>query len=226
MRKLALLIIVIVLSSAGYAQVEKISAKELGEWTFYGIGTTVVDHHDLFLMKESEQDSKGAMVVSPKAYGENVVMKYDVMSLTPASVCVAILSLSDKGESQTITIAENYDGANGKWGAETWQCYFFAFRNQAHNHFPFLRKRSKPEIDEAPRFIDYYDKNVMQNGMFHSIEVGRKNGKIWLKIDRKKILKYKDENPYSGGHLAIRVRGTAGEYASCFIRNLEIIENP
>jgi hypothetical protein len=33
----------------------------------------------------------------------------------------------------------------------------------------------------------------MQNGVFHSIEAGRKKGKIWLKIDGKKVLKYKDQ---------------------------------
>lgn len=209
---------------SGLAQKETFSAADLGEWDFYGMGRTVVDNHDLFLIKEAEHESRGAMIISPKSYGENVVLEYDVMSLTPATVCVAMMSLSDYGDDTQLTVAEGYDGANGKWGNDGSQCYFFVFRNEAHNHHPFLRKRSKPEDKEAPRFVDYYHKNVMKNGIFHHIEVGRKGGNFWLKIDGKKILSYKDDKPYGGGHLAIRIRGTAGEYASCFIRNVVITE--
>ena len=66
-------------------------------------------------------------------------------------------------------------------------------------------------------------KNVMQCGTFHHVEVGRKQGNLWLEVDGNKLFQTKDQRPHGAGHVAIRIRGTAGEYAACFIRNLEIV---
>ena len=212
------------LSLGAWAQTEKISAKQLDEWDFYGIGTKVVDSHDIFLMKEEPGESRGIMVISPRPYGENVAMKFKAMSLTPATVLVAILSLSDQGRPEEITIAEGYDGTNGKWGAGANDCYFVVYKSEAHNHFPFLRKRSFPSKTKGWNVEYEHHRNIMKHGIFHSVEVGRTGTTIWLKIDNKKVFKYKDLNPYGGGHLALRIRGTAGEYAACFIKDLEIAE--
>ncbi len=202
------------------AQSTKVSPEELNKWSFYGQGTKMVESHNMFFMKEAEV-SEGAMIVSPESYGENVVVKYDVMTLTPATVLVAILSASNVGEDAKLTIPEDYDGSMKLW-IEDVESYFYAFRNAPHNFTPFIRKYPVPE-GQDPALVSL-DENIMHPGIFYSIELGRKKDKIWLKVDGKTILETIDEKAFGGGHLAFRIRGTAGEYASCLIRNLEIIK--
>lgn len=89
-------------------------------------------------MQESD-DSKGIMLVSPNVYDNDVVVRYKVMALTPATVLVALLSVSDLGESEQLTVPANYDGSLRLFTAEK-ENYFFAFKNGPHNVTPFVRK--------------------------------------------------------------------------------------
>lgn len=201
------------------AQSQKLSPEDLNKWLFYGQGTKMVESHNQFLMKEDPEQSNGVMIVSPDSYGENVVVKYDVMTLTPASVLVAILSASNPGEDASLTIPENYDGSMSLWISDV-ESYFYAFRNGPHNFTPFIRKYPCPE-GQDPALVSM-DKNFMHPGVYYSVEIGREGNKIWCKVDGETILETTDKNAFGGGHIAFRIRGTAGEYAACLIRNVEI----
>jgi len=192
------------------------SVKQLDEWTFYGNGTKLLEGHGQYLLKENPEESKGIGLISPKSYTTNVVMRYKAMALTPATVLVAILSASDQGESTNLTLPDNYDG-NIKFWSGGCDNYFFAFHNAAHNYPPFVRRFDKERV-----MLDIAKKNVMHVDKYYAIEVGRKGDTIWLKIDGKTVLKYKDPKPYSGGHLGLRIRGTGGEYAACLIKDFEV----
>ena len=65
-------------------KVEDISAKALVAWSVYGDGELAIDHQQL-VMGENE-NSKGDMLVSPSSYGDNVIIRYDVMVLDPSAV--------------------------------------------------------------------------------------------------------------------------------------------
>lgn len=210
-----LLIFYVSINSMLNAQ-DKNSVKQLEEWTFYGKGSKLLEGHGQYLLKEDPADSKGVGLVSSQSYSTEVVMRYKVMALTPATILVAILSASDRGESTNLNLPENYDGTIKFWSGGC-DNYFFAFHNAAHNWPPFVRR-----FDEKRTMLDVAKKNVMQVGKYYAIEVGRKKNVIWLKIDGKSVLKFKDPNPYSAGHLGFRIRGTAGEYAACLIKDLEI----
>ncbi len=203
------------------AQNIKLTPEDLNTWSFYGQGEKLVESHNMFFMKEDPKESNGVMIVSPESYDENVVVKYDVMTLTPASVLVAILSASNKGDDSRLSIPSNYDGSMSLWINDV-ESYFYAFRNGPHNFTPFIRKYPVPE-GQDPALVSY-EKNIMHPGVFYSIEIGRKGDLLWLKVDGKTILETKDENAWGGGHIAFRIRGTAGEYAACLIRNVEIIK--
>lgn len=220
-RKFALALLVMANVCFAFAQQTKLTPEDLDQWSFYGQGTKMVESHNMFFMKEAQQ-SQGVMLVSPESYGDNVVLKYEVMALTPATVCVAILSASNIGDDSQLTIPSDYDGAMQLW-IDGVQSYFYAFRNAPHNYTPFIRKY--PVAEGAKAALASYKENVMHSGLFHTIEMGRNDGKLWLKIDGKKILKTEDEKALSGGHIAFRIRGTAGEYAACLIRNVEITQN-
>lgn len=193
------------------------AVKQLKNWHFYGQGTELLEGHGQYLLKENPDGSKGVGLISPTSYSNNVVMRYKVMALTPATVLVAILSASDRGSNTQLTLPEKYDGSINFWSGGC-DNYFFAFHNAAHNYPPFVRR-----FDDKKIMLDVAKKNLMQAGQYYDVEVGRKENKIWMKIDGQTILKYNDPKPYSGGHLGLRIRGTAGEYAACLIKDIEII---
>lgn len=185
-------------------------------WDFYGIGRAFSEVHNQFLICEGE-NSLGAMIVSPGNYGKEVVIRYKAMTLTPASVLVAILSASDHGVGTELTIPEGHNGSMPFWRDKV-DCYFFAFRNAAHNFAPFVRRYPKNENST----LALAKENVMQCGMYHEIEVGRLGEKLWLKIDGSLIFETKDKNPLPAGKIAFRTRGTGGFKAAFLMKDLEI----
>ena len=159
---------------------KKYSASDLKEWSFYGKGTTGI-WGTQFYMKEDTQDTKGVMIVSPDSFNENIVLKYEVLTLTPSTVCVAILSATSDGEK--LEIPADYDGAMSLWIKKN-QNYFMAFRNAPHGVTPFIRKY--PETNGSDGTLVSAKKNVLSCGDYHQIEVGRKGDLLWLKIDGKR----------------------------------------
>lgn len=218
-KQISLLMIIGMIFSSLSAQ--KITPEALNEWSFLGQGTKMVESHNMFFMKEEPKQSNGVMIVSPKSYSDKVTVKYDVMTLKPAAVLVAILSASDLGQSTDLTIPQNYDGSMSLWINDV-ESYFYAFRNAPHNYTPFIRKYPVAQ-GEDPALVSM-DDNIMHPGVFYSIELGQDGSYVWLKVDGKKVLETRDATPLTGGHIAFRIRGTAGEYAACLMRNLEIIE--
>lgn len=202
------------LSGMVTAYAESVSVEELNsEWAFYGNGIRKVERGMLY-MKESP-GSLGVMLVSPDAYGENVTVKYEVMPMTAASVCVLVMSASDPGDATTLSLPDDYDGSMGHW-INSVENYFFAFHNASHNRFPFAIRFPERTL------IDEYHESVMTTGKFHELEVGRRDGRIWLKIDGKIIVEGIDEDPLGSGFLAFRIRGLSEEPAACLIRKVRI----
>lgn len=193
---------------------ETVSPEDLAEnWKFYGAGVAKAER-GMFYMKESP-GSQGVMIVSPTAFPEDVVVRYEIMPMNAASVCVVVMSASDIGDSTTVSLPADYDGSMGHWIGNT-ENYFFAFHNASHARPPFVRKFPDRSL------IGEHSANVMMNGRFHTIEAGRKGGKVWLEIDGKRIIDGTDDNPIGSGHLAFRIRGLSEETAACLIKNVVI----
>lgn len=198
------------------AAAEQVPVEDLNStWSFYGIGSRMLQGR-LFYMRE-DSDSKGVMIVSPVTFDRDVTVRYEIMPMSAASVCVAILSASDAGDGAALTLPADYDGAMGHW-IQNVKNYFFAFHNAAHDRTPFaVRFPEKTDIGQ-------YGENVMRSGEFYTIEAGRCEGRLWLKINDELLFEGQDENPLGGGYVAFRLRGISGEPASCLIRNLTIDE--
>ena len=193
-----------------------VNPDELQNWKVLGKGK-VEKLGSQVAMQESD-DSKGIILVSPDVYNNDVVIRYKVMALTPATVLVVLLSVSDLDESLQLTVPENYDGSLGLFTQEK-ENYFFAFKNGPHNVTPFVRK--SPE----GKTLGSASKNTMIAGVYYDIEVGKNQGKLWLKVDGEKLFQAEDKEPLKGGHIALRIRGTAGFKAGCLIKDLEIWSN-
>ncbi len=202
--------------SAFCVQAEELSPKTIAEsWTAYGKGAVRYQNRMLFM--QEAPDSSGVMVVSTEAYSENITLRYELMPMNAASVCVAILSASDNGEGTTLTLPEDYDGGMGPWTRDIHN-YFFAFHNAAHDRTPF-----------AVRFpgghpIGEYDKNVIRSGAFHNMEIVQRDGNLTLAVNGLTLFKGKASEPLRGGHIAFRIRGINGMAAACLIRNITITE--
>lgn len=182
-------------------------------WNAHGEG--VVRYQNRMLFMEEAEETSGVMVVSPEAYPANVTLRYELMPLNAASVCVAILSASDEGDGASLTLPDDYDGSMGVWVREI-QNYFFAFHNMAHDRTPFLVR-----FPDGGQLAEH-DENVIRNGEFHTIEVGRKDGKLWMSVNGKMLFEAEDAEPLGPGHLAFRIRGINGQTAACLIRNVSV----
>jgi hypothetical protein len=220
MKKIVLSIIGSMLISIVYSQTHKITADSLIKWNFYGVGVAKIDHQQVFL-KEHE-NSVGVTMVSPKKFSGNVVMRYKLMPLTAATVCVAMLNIHNQ-DNFDLTIPNYYSGYVQFWLMES-SGYFFAFHNMAHNQQPFVRRCDV--INGTNKKLQEGKENAMIENRYYEVEVGKKGKRIWLKIDNNIVLDIEDEGKtFEKGYLALRIRGTADDLASCLIKDLEIIEN-
>ncbi|MCY1723109.1 hypothetical protein OU798_22365 [Prolixibacteraceae bacterium Z1-6] len=214
MKEIAIVCLLLI-SAQLFAQTKEYSLEEIERWQTVGRGNGYVTHGQFFM--EEVEGSKGFMLLSSRKY-KDVVLRYEVMTLNPATVLVAILNASDIGDSSELTITGNSDSF-GFWASEV-EDYMFGFRVMAHNSTPFLRKY--PIESGKNNQIGLAEKDVMHSGWRHQVECGKKGNRLWLKIDGVILIDVEDEEPLNTGKIAIRVRGTASELGKCMIRNMEI----
>ncbi|MFY0605114.1 MAG: hypothetical protein JXR10_00265 [Cyclobacteriaceae bacterium] len=196
---------------------ESFSTDQLKEWQLLGDG--VVSNWGKQLSLKESDTSKGVMLVSPDTYQGDITVKYSVLALTPATVIVTMLSISDLGDSDELTIPDDYNGSIGLWNKDK-ESYFFAFKNAPHGVTPFVRKNPNSTGPLAAA-----KENVMIAGVTYDVEIGRMGTNLWLTIDGEKIFEAVDDKPLKAGRIAIRLRGTAGFPAGCLIRDLVVTGN-
>jgi hypothetical protein len=194
---------------------EVVSDQDLASWDFRGMGKAFASGGGAFCMTENDS-TVGAVMISPAAYTGDVVVRYKTLALTSATVLVFMHSATDVG-SDKLTIPGDYNGNMGLWVNEK-DNYFYAFRNAPHNFPPFLRKYPVPGGDA----LVMANENFMLPGVYYAIEIGRIGNRLWLNVDGQKIIETEDESILAGGHLAFRIRGTAGFKAACLIKDVEI----
>src|SRR5660397_62527 len=108
MKTLFMAVLVLFVGVVQAQTVTKYSPKDLESWQSLGDGLGYVTHSQ-FMMEEVE-GSIGFMIFSPEKY-KDVILRYEVMTMNPATVLVAILNASDKGESTNLTITEENKGS-------------------------------------------------------------------------------------------------------------------
>jgi hypothetical protein len=196
-------------------QKEAISAQDLASWDFWGMGKAFASGGGAYCLTENDS-TVGAVMISPASYSGDVIVRYKTLALTSATVLVVMHSATDVG-SDKLTIPVDYNGNMGIWTKEK-DNYFYAFRNAPHNFPPFLRKYPVP----GGEAIAMASENFMLPGVYYAIEIGRIGNSLWLSVDGQMVIETEDESMLSGGHLAFRIRGTAGFKAACLIKDVEI----
>ncbi|UXX79393.1 hypothetical protein N7E81_18740 [Reichenbachiella carrageenanivorans] len=217
-RKVSAIVMLLCISTGqlyGQAKEYSISPTELNTWALWGQGAIATWGNQTSLQEADE--TKGILLVSPNIYGNDVILRYKTMALTPATVMVTLLAVSDPGDASALTIPNDYDGGINLITEET-ENYFFAFKNAPHNNTPFVQK--SPNSTGA---LIAASENKMIAGVYYDIEIGKKKGKLWLKIDNELIFETEDKTPLAAGHIALRLRGTAGFKAGCLIKDMVIV---
>jgi hypothetical protein len=194
---------------------EVVTDQDLAIWDFRGMGKAFASGGGAFCMTENDS-TVGAVLISPASYTGDVIVRYKTLALTSATVLVFMHSATDVG-SDKLTIPVDHNGNMGMW-IKNKDNYFYAFRNAPHNSPPFLRKYPVPGGDALAMAND----NFMLPGVYYAIEIGRVGNSLWLSVDGQKVIETQDESILSGGHLAFRIRGTAGFKAACLIKDVEI----
>ena len=186
--------------------------EKANEWSFFGKGSRAAQNR-MFYMEESP-GSSGVMIFSPEAYTGDVILRYEIMPMNPASICVALLFANEKdgGDFQALA-ATGEETPELSLGDLT--NYFFVFHNLAHNRKPFLARFPGGNQMEI-------DRNLVRSGEFHQIEVGRKGNTLWLEINGERIIEVEDPEPFPSGHIGFRIRGISQMPAACLIRNVTI----
>lgn len=216
-----LTLLLAVLTVSTFAQTsKKYAPADLESWSTLGDGKAYATHGQL--MMEEVEGSVGFMIFSPEKY-EDVVLRYEVMTMNPATVLVVLLNASEIGENTNLNLRDDNRGSFGFWTTEA-QDYMFGFRVMAHNSTPFLRKYPAP--DGKSSGIGLAEKDVMHSGWRHTVECGKKGSRLWLKIDGETLIDVSDEQPLGAGKIALRVRGTGSDLGKSMILNLEIIGEP
>lgn len=195
---------------------QTVTVQDLSGWSFWGMGKAFDAGNGQFCLMENDS-SLGVTLISPDSYQGDVIVRYKTLALTASTVLVAMHSASDKGAGGTLTIPQGHNGNMGLWINEK-DNYFYAFRNAPHNATPFIRKY--PVMGNEP--IGSYPENIMLPGIYYDIELGRIGDTLWLSINDAKIIETADNEMFPGGHIAFRVRGSAGLKAACLIKDLEI----
>lgn len=198
----------------GQAKTYRMSPAELNTWALWGQGA-ISTWGDQTSLQEADE-TKGILLVSPQIYGSDVILRYQTMALTPATVMVTLLAMSDPGDASVLTIPSDYDGGVNLVTQDT-ENYFFAFKNAPHNNTPFVQR-----FPDSTDVLVAASENKMIAGVYYEIEIGKKKGKLWLKIDNELIFETEDKDPLAAGHIALRLRGTAGFKAGCLIKDMVI----
>jgi hypothetical protein len=196
---------------------DSISVKDLATWRFLGAGVISIDETENALLMSEGPDSKGVNLISPKKYGQTVVVSYKIKPLTYESVHVLILSASEKDTGGDIQVPGDYDGNFDFWTAGNVQDYVFALHNAAHNRKPFITKNPGVNlISEAGTDVT--------GEQWHEVEIGRHGAHLFMKIDGKMVVEGMDPAGVGlpGGIIGFRLRGVPGKAASALFKDVVI----
>jgi len=217
MKNIVAIISVFIVLGLNAQTVTKISPADMEKLQTLGFGKGSVVSSQFYI--EETEGSVGFAVISPEIYND-VVIRFEIMTMNAATVMGAILNISDNGSSTSLTIEDGNTGAFGFFTKEI-ENYIFGFREMAHNTMPFIRK--SPVSGSETGILGLADHEPMQTGWRYLVECGKKGSKLWLKIDGETLIEVTDSNPLEAGKIAIRVRGTGSDLGKCMVRNLEIV---
>jgi hypothetical protein len=202
-------------AGCGSPGVKKASIGDLAAWTVAGIGNMTPAPEEKAVRVREGANSKGLTLVSPRPFGDRVVVRFKVKPEQYEGVCVVLLSAAD-ASTGGIAIPPDHDGGMAYWSEGTVHDYMVAFHTGYHQPNMFIRRN--PGMKEI-----ILKKDVATEQRCYDVEIGRAGAHVWMKVDGQPALDAIDPaGVMPGGYIGIRLRGPGDGSYSCLFRDVSI----
>lgn len=160
------------------------------------------------VIMEETAGADGYFLISPEVYSGDYVMNYKVKALSESSVLITLFSASQKENPDQLKVPAQHSSPQEIWKwRSNMQHYNLTFNNISHGYRPFFFKNLTPE---TKGFNELLDENIATVGVWHDVEIGKSDSRVWFKLDGKEIFNVQDADPLETGHLIFRISGTTG----------------
>jgi hypothetical protein len=217
---IALVLLSLSCSLRGSPDTHRITALDVARWRLLGIGDVSQEAEGSILRLREGRDSKGVVLLSPRVFPSDCVLRFQVRPERHEGVNVVFFSVSERPGAES-EFPEGYDGNLRLWQGNDApvQSYMIAFHTGYHQPNAFVRRN--PGIVELAAAPD-----VVTRETWHQIEIGRAERRIWLKVDGEPVLDAVDTgaSPLPGGRIGLRLRGPGDGTFSSLYRDFEVVE--
>lgn len=190
-----------------HSQQEQISPEELATWQTFDKGKSTVQGDELIV--EETEGSDGYFMISPKVFDKDFVLSYKVKALSESTVLINLFSVSQNEAGETFTLPPDTATPREVWNWRTeMKHYNLSFNNRSHGNKPFFFKNISPY---SKGFHQSLPENIMDVGEWYAVEIGKKENRLWFKLNNEIYFDVEDCNPLAGGRLIFRISGTTGE---------------
>ncbi len=194
------------------------SPQDLSRWTLVGIGSVHLDKGENAIRLSEGRGSKGVTLVSPESYGKDLVLRFAAKPLQARGVNVVLLAISDKQTGGYPALPAESDGAMDFWTSGSVSNYLAAFHTGFHQPNAYIRRNPGNALIAEAR-------DAAAAEAWYDVEIGRRDARLWLKIDGVLVCEGEDKGPESLGPGAVgfRLRGPGDGTFSCLIKDVRII---
>lgn len=184
----------------------KITPEELATWQTFDKGKSTVQD-DMLIVEETE-GSDGYFLISPKLYPKDFTLNYKVKALSESTVLINLFSVLQDGDNSSFSLPPNTSTPREVWDWRTaMKHYNLTYNNRSHGNTPFFFKNTEPNSIASREKLD---ENIFEVGRWYDVEVGKKDNRVWFKLNNKIHFDIEDPNPLKGGRLIFRISGTTG----------------
>lgn len=207
----SILLMILLTPLVGYGQKTtqqvEITPEELSQWKTLDKGKSTLK--DGALIIEETAGANGYFLISPQRYQGDYVVRYKVKAISESSVLITLFSASQKDNADELTLPASDSTAPKLWEwRSNMQHYNLTFNNRSHNYKPFFFKNLSPN---SRGFYQTLPENVAVVGQWYDVEIGKKGGHLWFKLNGDTFFDVEDCNPLGDGHLIFRISGTTGD---------------
>ena len=186
---------------------EEITPEELATWQTFDKGKSTVED-DMLIVEETE-GSDGYFLISPKLYPKDFTLNYKVKALSESTVLINLFSVLQDGDNSSFSLPPHTATPRVVWNWRTaMKHYNLTYNNRSHGNTPFFFKNTAPNSIVSREQLD---ENIFEVGQWYDVEVGKKDNRVWFKLNDKVHFDFEDASPIEGGRLIFRISGTTGE---------------